>query len=374
MPRQMLVNGEDGPGVLKESLAHNEAQLQSILRDNPGLLPIEDFDLVGPPLVLGKETSVPSGSIDLVLIARGGELILVEFKTGPQNPDFRGALAQVLDYGSDLWQMTLEEFERKAVLRYFAGTQAAGTALARCHSLDEAIALTWPDLSDEELASFKERLSVDLSDGTFTYVVAAQKLTDAMSRTAQYLNVHHKGSRFFLVEMVRFTGDGASSNEVFEARTVLRPDAATAVGPRGSRLTRDALIEQIADEDYAEAIGRILDAAESTGLRISWGTTGLSLRLPNPEGGAPASVAWINPPGAVGWMGLTDLVLGYDQTSPAFAVLKDPLERYVASVDSLGGDPLHSGTLTATHFSPAKTTNSIDQLATAIEQLGESSL
>lgn len=188
MPRQMLVTSKAGSHVLKETLAHNEAQLQQVLRDHPGLLPLEDLRLVGPALVVGKETGVASGSIDLVLVARGGELVLVEFKTGPQNPDFRAALAQVLDYGSDLWQMSLDDFERKVALRFFASPHAVGTGYEKCKSLDEAITKAWPDLSEEELAAFKDRLSSDMADGAFTYVVAAQQLTDPMATTARYLN------------------------------------------------------------------------------------------------------------------------------------------------------------------------------------------
>lgn len=88
MPRQLLVQRATGPEVLRESLAHDEAQLQQLLRNHPSLLPLEDLGLSGPPLVAGKETAVPSGAIDLVLLARGGELVLVEFKTGPKNPTF----------------------------------------------------------------------------------------------------------------------------------------------------------------------------------------------------------------------------------------------------------------------------------------------
>ena len=130
MPRQMLVSSDEGSQVLRESLAHDEAQLQQLLCDHPGLLPLEDLGLVGPPLVVGKETSVPSGAIDLVLLARGGEIVLVEFKTGPQNPDFRGALAHLLDYGSDLWGMSIDDFERTVALRYFSSNQAVGRSMS----------------------------------------------------------------------------------------------------------------------------------------------------------------------------------------------------------------------------------------------------
>jgi len=265
----MLVTSQTGTHVLKETLAENEAQLQKVLRDHPGLLPLEDLDLVGPPLVVGKETTVPSGAIDLVLVARGGELVLVEFKTGPQNPDFRAALAQLLDYGSDLWQMTLEDFERKVATRFFATPEAVGTGYEKCKTLDEAIAKAWADnpLSDEELATFKDRLTADLADGAFTYVVAAQRLTEPMATTARYLNANFLRSRFCLVEVVRFTGD--EGQQVFEARTVLRPERRPGGGgQRGTRLTRETLMERIDDAVYAEAVGRLLDAAEADGLEV----------------------------------------------------------------------------------------------------------
>jgi hypothetical protein len=379
VPRQMLVTSRTGTQVLKESLAHNEAQLQGVLRDHPGLLPLEDLGLVGPALVVGKETGVPSGAVDLVLVARGGELVIVEFKTGPQNPDFRAALAQLLDYGSDLWQISLDEFERTVPLRYFASSQAAGTGYEKVKSLDEAIVKAWGDdpLSEEELATFKDRLTADLADGSFAYVVAAQRLTDAMVTTARYLNATHQRSRFYLVEVVRFTDGLPEGEEVFEARTVLKPDPTSrggSRGPRGARLTRDNLIDQIEDADYAEGIGELLDTAEATALVIAWGTSGVSLRLPNPLGGPPASIGWIHPPGVVGWLGLTDLVLGFDPTSPAYEPLRAWLDAYVERISSLGGDPVGNGGLTAFHFSPPMTCAHIDDITQALEGLARAAL
>ena len=73
------------------------------LKENPDLLPIEEFGFTGPLVVVAEETRLPSGAIDLAGITRGGRLVVVEFKTGPQNADFRDALAQLLDYGSDIW-------------------------------------------------------------------------------------------------------------------------------------------------------------------------------------------------------------------------------------------------------------------------------
>jgi len=372
----MLVTSRTGTHVLKESRVHDEYQLQSVLRDHPGLLPLEDLDLVGPALVVGKETGVPSGAIDLVLVARGGELVLVEFKTGPQNPDFRAALAQVLDYGSDLWRMSLDEFERTVPLRYFASRQAVGTGHEHVRSLDDAIAMAWADdpLSEEELATFKDRLSTDLAEGSFTYVVAAQRLTDSMATTARYLNATNRRSRFFLVEVVRFTDgtDSENGEEVYEARTVLRPDPSTRSGtrgPRGDRLTRESLLEKIEDQGYSDAISELLDTAEATALIINWGTGGVSLRLPNPLGGPPASIGWIHPPGFVGWLGLTDVVLGFDPTSAAYGPLASGLDTYAGALTGLGGEPITNGGLTAFHFTPRQVSSTVSEIVQALEVL-----
>jgi len=51
--------------------------------------------------VVGRETKLPSGKVDLILLATPVTFALVEFKTGPTNPDFRGCFAQLLDDGSD---------------------------------------------------------------------------------------------------------------------------------------------------------------------------------------------------------------------------------------------------------------------------------
>src|SRR3954451_9479008 len=112
MGRKLIVDTPDGgKPVLEQVPAADEYQLQERLKAHPNLLPLEELGLVGPALVVGRESRLDSGRIDLVLLGNGGDLALVEFKTGPQNPDFRECLAQLLDYGSDLWQRTLEDFE-----------------------------------------------------------------------------------------------------------------------------------------------------------------------------------------------------------------------------------------------------------------------
>jgi RecB family endonuclease NucS len=97
MARKILLIDPKGAHELGEVAASDEAELQERVKSSPELLPIEDFGMVGPLLVIGRETTLPSGAVDLVGLARGGELLIVEFKTGPQNPDFRRATSQLVD-------------------------------------------------------------------------------------------------------------------------------------------------------------------------------------------------------------------------------------------------------------------------------------
>ena len=71
--------------------------MQELLEAHPDLVRLEDLGLTGPTLIVGRESVLNSGRIELMVLANGGELVFVEFKTSSQHPDFRGYLAQLLD-------------------------------------------------------------------------------------------------------------------------------------------------------------------------------------------------------------------------------------------------------------------------------------
>ena len=92
MPRKMVVESSEGEQtLLSETLAESEEQLQELVKENPDLIPVEEFGMSGPVMVVGRETGLASGAVDLVVLARSGDLLIIEFKTGPQNSDFRAA-------------------------------------------------------------------------------------------------------------------------------------------------------------------------------------------------------------------------------------------------------------------------------------------
>ena len=173
----MIVSTSDGAtSVLTETEADDGAQLQTLMKENPELLPVEEFGLTGPLLVVGEETTLPSGAADLVGLARGGDLVIIEFKTGPQNPDFRRASAQLLDYGSDLWGMSFEEFESSVATRFFSSGRCRDARVAGSKSLKDAASTVWDDFSEDDWDSCKEQLTQRLTSGAFRFVLGGTTL------------------------------------------------------------------------------------------------------------------------------------------------------------------------------------------------------
>lgn len=66
MTRKILVTGGDRPVHFVEHPADSEYELQAVLLNHPELIPAEDLGLEDDLLVVGRETALASGSIDLL--------------------------------------------------------------------------------------------------------------------------------------------------------------------------------------------------------------------------------------------------------------------------------------------------------------------
>ena len=328
----MLVEQDGGAKVLTEAPADNELQLQELVKDNPDLIPVEEFGFPEPVLVVGRETNLPSGAVDLACVTKLGDLLIIEFKTGPQNSDFRHALSQLLDYGSHLWEQSYEAFETTVCSRYFASHWCTDSRLQNRSSLIEAAASFWPDFSDEDQDVFRSNLERQLSHGSFTYILVAQRFTQTVLQTVEYLNAMLSGPRLYAVELVRFLGDGVSS---FESRMVLGPRPKPPQGPTNEV----KVLNSIESEPYRSAMRDFFEACRALGLTMYWGTVGVSLRAPTAEQGEPISVAWWFPPGRSGWMGLRDLTLGFDSAAATAKSLRATSPKLDAFVESVAGIP-----------------------------------
>jgi hypothetical protein len=317
MSRKIAMRNPKGMRVIvSEAPAESELQLQDFLKDNPEMLPVEELGLPEPLLVVGRESSVPSGAIDLLAVVRTGDILIVEFKTGPQNPDFRSALAQMVDYGAQLWQMPYEDFEGGLATRFFTSVRCTDPRTKGLASLKEAAEAVWSDVTQEELELFQANLAQNLASGNFHFVLVAQRFTDTMRQSIEYVNTAMASSRFFGLEMVRFLGPEL---EAFEARTVIKPAIKVLRSTPRAILSKSTFLDYISDGSYREALNSLFFLFEELGLRSFWGTAGVSVRIPVPGSSNPVTIAWFFPPKKLGWMGLRATTLGYDPTTPVTA-------------------------------------------------------
>lgn len=216
-------------------------------------------------MIVGRETGLPSGAVDLVGIARNGAILVIRFKTGPQNSDFRHTLAQMVDYGSHLWEMDPNDFETTVARRYFA-TAHAGEASAPVESIAAAATATWPDLTDEELAAFTDGWHGVLASGGFHFVLVAQRFTPTITRTMRFMNQISQPARFCAVELVRFTG---ADLNVYEGRTVVRHDRPTTASRSAASTSEQRLLDKMTTTPR-RAVEQLLAFGRGQGLVLEW--------------------------------------------------------------------------------------------------------
>lgn len=367
MPRRVLMQRDGETFDLVEVPAPNEHHLQEVLKAQPQLVPADDLGIDGELLVVGRETALASGYIDLLCLSRSGDLVLIEFKTGPQNPDFRHALAQLIDYGSDMWRLTVEDFDRGIVQRYLAGGYVV-PAFASASSLTEAIALTDWALTPEERDSLIGRLSEVLSSGDFHYVVAAQRFTPAMQTSLEYLNATMRSGRFFLVEIVQLQGAELVGHA---AQVVAAPAKRTGVAARTATGQADeaALLSSISEGDSREAMRDLIAAVTALGFEVKWRDKGASIRFTTIDRRQPLSIGWLLPEGSQ-WSGARFATFGFDPVSLEQTPSVDAaVRRFAERLATVPGARRVNGKLTAYMFEPAALPAALRQLVSVLEQL-----
>lgn len=346
MARRILVQTGGADMELVELLADNEHELQEILRANPNLIPLDDLGLDGPMLVIGVETTLRSGRADLLGVAPSGDILVVEFKTGPQNSDFRHALAQLLDYGADLWQMDPAALDASA--RDYLATHA-GDAIAPASIRDAAIGL-WGGNEAFDPDVFERGLRSRLDDGGFQFVVVAQVITRNMRETIAYLQQTHATGNFHGVELVKFSS-GPDGVTAFEGRAVTTPTRRTSTSGAGSL---SAILDRVDDLGHRERLRQLADYCQSLGMSHEVGSAGVSIRMRVPDRQEPVTVAWVYPPDVTGWMGLRGLNLGVDIATVRHMTVKAHFDGYVDALRRLSGTPMKRGNLRGVEIGPSE--------------------
>ena len=161
----------------------NENYLQKYIIDNPDCIPLYDINENIKLLIIAREFSTTSGSIDALGIDQDGQIYIIETKLY-KNPDKRKVIAQVLDYGASLWK-NYSDFEE------FFTTIDSFTETNFHISFDQRLKEFF-GLDDESLDRMHENISSNLKDGNLKFVVLMDRLHRELKDLITFLNQNSK--------------------------------------------------------------------------------------------------------------------------------------------------------------------------------------
>ena len=180
-----IIVSQNGKNAIKlDRLSYGlEDQLQQYIYDNPESIPLYDIKSDIQLLILAREFSTSSGPIDALGIDAEGEIYLIETKLY-RNPDKRTVLAQVLDYGASLWrsQISFDDLLVQLnghVQKYF--NQSLTVKLQEYYGLD-----------DDQLQQLLEKMSHNLNEGNFKFVILMDSIHDRLKDLIVYMNQNSK--------------------------------------------------------------------------------------------------------------------------------------------------------------------------------------
>lgn len=188
-----IIISEKGKNTIKldkASIPHEDF-LQRQIYENPECIPLYDYKEDVQLLILAREFSVGSGSIDALGIDEDGEVYLIETKLY-KNPDKRLVVAQVLDYGASLWQSypNFADFIKKVDEIVHEKSKL---------SINDRIK-DFFELDDDELAELLENLEKNVHEARFKFVVLMDKLHERLKDLITFIN-ENSNFAIFAVEV-----------------------------------------------------------------------------------------------------------------------------------------------------------------------------
>jgi hypothetical protein len=147
---------------LDKSSFEDEKDLQQFICQNPDSVPLYDIKADIKLLILAREFPTRAGAIDALGVDRDGEIYIVETKLY-KNADKRAVVAQVLDYGANLWKygQNFDDFISRIEDKLNTEQHASlNERLKEFYGLDE-----------EEIENFRHSMLQHLIEGSFKFLV-----------------------------------------------------------------------------------------------------------------------------------------------------------------------------------------------------------
>jgi len=273
-----LIDHEGKLTALDERPYASEDLLQSLLADYPDLLGGDQMsDIPRRWLFVAREAPVPDAeggagrwSLDHLFLDQDAIPTFVEVKRASDSRIRREVVGQMLDYAAN----GLRYWPVEAIQSFL--TQSGASA-------DERLAEAFgPEL---DAADYWRSLKDNLSDGRIRLLFVADKIPRELLAVIEFLNTHMDHTEVLGVEIPQFVGEGGL--RTLAPRVLGQTEAARAQKQApGSRikLTEEDFFSALPDQESKAVFKRLLEFGTSLGARPAWGTSGVSVRLPDPAG------------------------------------------------------------------------------------------
>ncbi len=268
---KILVQDKQGVRALEPGFA-DEKELQTFLRENSDLMPMDEIELGTPPLLcIGWEVGVASGSQDLLFIDEAGLLTIVETKL-KKNPEARReVVGQILEYASYASAWTTSEVEANAQ-KFYASKECPPGYEGK--TLEEALRrfLESTDSSAREGFSYEDFLnlvSANLQRGHIRLIIAIDEIPPSLLRTVEFVNRFSERFEMYLIQLKRFH-DEATDQNIFVPALFGR--VGSTGRPTGRLWDREGFLQQASTKarESVPVLERLLEFAERE-KAMDWG-------------------------------------------------------------------------------------------------------
>lgn len=287
----------------------DEGFLQELLAKHPELLPVSEMvDDVGSLLCIGREVSVPAGSIDNLYLSTAGYPVIVETKLWRNSEARREVLSQTLDYVKDVVKKDFRWFADQWEL-------SNGKFAAKKANMLEAL----NEISEDEIdeAFITDRVNRALSRGEVIALIVGDGIESRLQELIDHLCKDSPHLHYFvgLVEMSCYQFEQGKEGLIVVPRIIqeiqpverayVRIDfadglerqisvkplvpakASPANSGRVSQTEDDFLkkVESSVGEEIREKIHQFYrELSSDLGLELDFKGASLMLKIPHPEG------------------------------------------------------------------------------------------
>lgn len=250
---------------LDKSSFKEESSLQKFIYDNPDSIPLYEIKEDIRLLIVAKEFSTRSGSIDALGFDDEGDIYLIETKLY-KNPDKRLVVAQVLDYGASLWKddINFDDFIGKIEKHVMEKFKV---------NLNQKIK-DFFGLDDDEISVFKNNIRKNLNEGKFKFVVLMDRVQEELKNLIIFLNQNSKFDLFAVeIEYYKYEDYDIVIPKLYGAE--VKKDIGVASSSERGNWDEQSFFEDARkrlNEKELKALIELYDFSKENADEIRWGT------------------------------------------------------------------------------------------------------